>query len=171
MEFDYFIKKKAPVSGFEGTMPYKCRFEASLNNILENGTSDYDFILTVEVPVTTLCPCSKEISKASAHNQRGYVNVSLRYSEIVWIEDVIEMVEAVSSCELYPILKRVDEKYVTEKAYENPRFVEDMVRMAAERLYEDERVNWFRVSSRHQESIHPHDAYASFEKWKKKKAL
>ncbi len=166
IEFDYFIKKKAPVTGFEGTMPYKCKFSASLNNISTKGTSDYDFILNVEVPVTTLCPCSKEISESSAHNQRGYVSVSLRYNEIVWIEDVVEMVESVASAELYPILKRIDEKYVTEKAYENPRFVEDMVRMTAEKMYDDKRVTWFRVTSRHQESIHPHDAYAVFEKWK-----
>ena len=166
MSFDYFIKKKAPLTEYEGTMPYKCRFEASLNEINENSCGRYDFILTVEIPVTTLCPCSKEISDHSAHNQRGYVKVSLRYNQMVWIEEIIQMVEAVSSCEIYPVLKRADEKYVTEKAYANPRFVEDMVRLAAQKLDADERITWFKVSSRHQESIHPHDAYAVFEKCK-----
>ncbi len=167
MSFDYFIKKKAPLTGYEGTMPYKCRFEASLNEIDDKKCGKYDFILTVEIPVTTLCPCSKEISEYSAHNQRGYVQISIRYHQIVWIEEIIRMVEDVSSCEIYPVLKRADEKYVTEKAYENPRFVEDMVRLVAQKLDADERITWFKVSSRHQESIHPHDAYAVLGKCKK----
>jgi GTP cyclohydrolase IB len=160
MEFDFFLKKKAPVSDFQGIMPYKCKLNGSLH--LEPAM-EYDFILVVEVPVTTLCPCSKAISEYSAHNQRGYVQVSLRYSDLMYIEDIIELVESSASCEIYPILKRIDEKYVTEKAYENPRFVEDMVRMVAEKLYEDNRVSWFAISSRHQESIHAHDAFASIE--------
>ncbi len=165
MAFDYFIKKKAPVTQLEGIMPYKCKFEASLEGISDYGNEKYDFILTVEVPIHTLCPCSKEISTYSAHNQRGYVLVSVRYSSLVWIEEIIELVESVSSCELYSVLKREDEKYVTEKAYENPRFVEDVVRMVAEKLNNDSRFKWFKVSSRHQESIHAHDAYASIERW------
>ena len=160
MEFDFFLKKKAPISEFQGIMPYKCKINGSLH--LEPSTG-YDFILSVEVPVTTLCPCSKAISQYSAHNQRGYVQVSLRYSDLMHIEDIIEVVESCASCEIYPILKRIDEKYVTEKAYENPRFVEDMVRMVAEKLHEDNRVSWFSISSRHQESIHTHDAFATIE--------
>lgn len=167
VEFDYFLKKKAPVSGFEGLMPYRCKIEAALNSGDIAASQDlFDFILSVEVPITTLCPCSKEISDFSAHNQRGYVQVSVRYNTFVWIEDIINMVEAISSCEIYPILKRADEKFVTEKAYENPRFVEDIVRLAAERLNADSRIDWFRVNSRHQESIHPHDAFAQIEVWK-----
>ena len=160
MEFDFFLKKKAPISDFQGIMPYKCKINGSLH--LEPST-EYDFILSVEVPVTTLCPCSKAISEYSAHNQRGYVQVSLRYSDLMHIEDIIELVESSASCDIYPILKRIDEKYVTEKAYENPRFVEDMVRIVAEKLDEDDRVNWFTISSRHQESIHTHDAFAVIE--------
>ncbi|MBC8060137.1 MAG: GTP cyclohydrolase I FolE2 [Clostridiaceae bacterium] len=160
MEFEFFLKKKAPVSDFQGIMPYKCKVFGSLH--LEPST-EYDFILSVEVPVTTLCPCSKAISEYSAHNQRGYVQVSLRYSDLMYIEDIIEVVESSASCDIYPILKRIDEKYVTEKAYENPRFVEDMVRLVAERLQEDNRVSWFSISSRHQESIHAHDAFAVIE--------
>ena len=160
MEFDFFLKKKAPVSDFQGMMPYKCKINGNLH--LEPST-EYDFILSVEVPITTLCPCSKAISKYSAHNQRGYVQVSLRYSDLMYIEDIIELVEACASCDIYPILKRIDEKYVTEKAYENPRFVEDMVRMVAEKLNADTRVSWFVISSRHQESIHTHDAFATIE--------
>jgi len=160
VEFDYFIEKQAPVSEYSGITPYKCRIEASLDS------DHYDLILTVEVPITTLCPCSKEISNYSAHNQRGYVKTSIRYNDAIYLEDIIELVEEVGSCEIYPILKRVDEKYVTEKAYENPRFVEDVVRLVAERLSIESKVTWFKVSSMHQESIHPHDAYAMLERWK-----
>ena len=162
--FDFFTKKKAPVSDFIGMMPYKCKIKASLHrNKDEDAERKYDFVLIVEVPITTLCPCSKAISENSAHSQRGYVQVSLRADNFIFIEEIIEVVEAESSCEVYPILKRIDEKYVTEKAYKNPRFVEDIVRLIAEKLYTDNRVNWFKVSSRHQESIHPHDAMAEIE--------
>jgi len=160
MEFDFFLKKKAPISAAEGILPYKCKINGSLHL---NSSDEYDFILSVEVPVTTLCPCSKAISQYSAHNQRGYVQVSLRYNGLMFIEDIIELVESSASCDIYPILKRTDEKYVTEKAYENPRFVEDMVRLVAEKLDEDHRVSWFEISSRHLESIHAHDAFASIE--------
>ncbi|MCK8818168.1 GTP cyclohydrolase FolE2 [Natroniella sulfidigena] len=161
LEFDYFIDKEAPVSDFAGLVPYKCGLETSLQE------DDYDLVLQVEIPVTTLCPCSKEISAYSAHNQRGYVQVAVRYKDSIWIEELIELVEEVASCEVYSILKREDEKYITEKAYRNPRFVEDIVRLVAEKLDQKEEVTWFRVSSKHQESIHPHDAYAVLEKWKK----
>lgn len=163
-EFDFFLKKKAPVSEYEGTMPYKCRVEADYNNL----DNSYDYILNVEVPVTTLCPCSKAISDYSAHNQRGYVQVGIRFDDKIYIEDIINIVEGSASCEIYPILKRVDEKYVTEKAYENPRFVEDIVRLVSEKLNEDDRIKWFKVSSRHQESIHAHDAFACIEITKNK---
>ncbi|WP_408954433.1 GTP cyclohydrolase FolE2 [Natroniella sp. ANB-PHB2] len=161
VEFDYFIDKEAPVSDFRGLVPYKCRVETSLQEV------EYDHILQVEVPVTTLCPCSKEVSDYSAHNQRGYVQVAVRYEGSIWIEELIELVEEVASCEVYSILKREDEKYITEKAYRNPRFVEDIVRLVAQNLAEKKGVTWFRVSSKHQESIHPHDAYATLEKWKR----
>lgn len=157
MEFDYFVKKKAPISEYSGVAAYKCSIHADKNN------QDYDYILGVVVPITTLCPCSKAISEYSAHNQRGYVTVKVRYTSNICIEEIIDIVEAISSCEVYPVLKRVDEKFVTEKAYENPRFVEDIVRMTAEKLNDDERISWFSVTSRHQESIHPYDAYASLE--------
>lgn len=163
IDFDYFLKKKAPVSDYSGVAVYKCSIHATKNK------DDNDFILGVEVPITTLCPCSKAISEYSAHNQRGYVTVNVRYTSDVCIEEVIDIVEAVSSCEVYPVLKRVDEKFVTEKAYENPRFVEDIVRMTAERLNDDDRISWFSVTSRHQESIHPYDAYASLEVDKREK--
>lgn len=161
VEFDYFLEKEAPVSGFKGYLPYRCKMKTEL--ISNNNEDVFDSILTVEVPITTLCPCSKEISEFSAHNQRGYVEVAVRYTKVIWIEEIVEMVESIGSCELYPILKRVDEKHVTEKAYENPRFAEDIVRMVSEKLYDDERVRWFRVNTRHQESIHAHDAFATIE--------
>lgn len=159
IKFKYFLAKSAPVSKFEGLMPYECKIESALNKEKDK----FDMILTVEVPITTLCPCSKAISEYSAHNQRGYVVVSVRYNEEIHIEDIISMIEEVGSCELYPILKRIDEKYVTEKAYENPRFVEDIVRLAAKKLYDNNNITWFKISSHHQESIHPHDAYAVIE--------
>ncbi|WP_026884596.1 GTP cyclohydrolase FolE2 [Clostridium akagii] len=166
IDFKYFLTKTAPVSKFQGLMPYKCKIKSKFNKI----TDEFDLILYVEVPVTTLCPCSKAISEYSAHNQRGYVIVEIRYNEEVFIEDIISIVEASASCELYPILKRVDEKYVTEKAYENPRFVEDIVRLTAKELNENHKIIWFKVSSHNQESIHPHDAFATIEVTKIPKA-
>ena len=154
--FTYFVAKLAPVTGAEALMGYECSFEAAA------GKKD-DFILTVEVPVTTLCPCSKEISARGAHNQRGLVKVRVRFEGLLWLEDVIEMVEQSASCDLYPILKRQDEKYVTEKAYDNPRFVEDMVREVTLRLRQDERTRWFQVHVENYESIHAHNAYAFVE--------
>ncbi|WP_027339207.1 GTP cyclohydrolase FolE2 [Halonatronum saccharophilum] len=162
VEFNYFLSKKAPVSDYKGIMPYRCEIKSALKE-------EYEFDLSIEVPVTTLCPCSKEISSYSAHNQRGYVKVSLNFNEKLWIEDIIKLVEFQGSCEIYPVLKRVDEKYVTEKAYDNPRFVEDMVRYVGESLLSDKRIESFSVESRHQESIHSHDAYALLEKKKDRK--
>ena len=157
LEFDYFLTKEAPISKQEGLMNYPCQIKASLKE------DNYDFFLSVEVPVTSLCPCSKEISEYSAHNQRGYTEVTVSYDNLLRVEELIDIVESVASCEVYSVLKRVDEKEVTERAYENPRFVEDMVRLVAEKLSVEEKIDWFRVSSRHQESIHPHDAYAVLE--------
>jgi GTP cyclohydrolase I len=157
LEFDYFWAKEAPVSKQEGLMSYSCEIKAALKE------DDYEFFLSVEVPVTSLCPCSKEISNYSAHNQRGYTEVTVSYDGLFQVEELIEIVNSVASCEVYSVLKRVDEKEVTEKAYDNPRFVEDMVRLVAEKLTADERINWFRVNCQHQESIHPHDAYAVLE--------
>jgi GTP cyclohydrolase I len=158
MEFPFFLTKKAPVTGKEGVMDYTAKFEA--NAVGE----DIDFVLTVIVPVTTLCPCSKAISKYGAHNQRGQVTVQLRSTETVWIEEVIELVERSASSELYSLLKRPDEKQVTERAYENPVFVEDLVRNVAQKLNGLEHVTWYKVEAENFESIHNHNAYACIEK-------
>ncbi len=158
IEFPYFVTKKAPVSGRESLMDYTAKFAATACG------KEIDFVLTVQVPVTTLCPCSKAISKHGAHNQRGQVMVSLRSRQEVWIEDVIALVEASASSPLYALLKREDEKAVTEQAYENPVFVEDLVRNVALRLNGLEHVTWYRVEAENQESIHNHNAYACLEK-------
>ena len=139
-------------------MDYQARFIATARG------PEIDFVLEVGVNVPTLCPCSKAISKAGAHNQRGQVTVQLRFSETVWIEDVIGMVEESASCELYSLLKRPDEKHVTERAYENPVFVEDLVRNAALRFNAHPHVTWYKVEAENFESIHNHNAYACIEK-------
>ncbi len=158
MEFPFFLTKKAPVTGQEGVLDYNVRFAASATG------KDIDFILTVVVGLTTLCPCSKAISRYSAHNQRGYVTVAIRSTEIVWIEDLIALVERCGSSELYSLLKRPDEKAVTERAYENPVFVEDLVRNVAQSLNHLKEVSWYRVEAENHESIHNHNAYACIEK-------
>ncbi|MBI5682881.1 MAG: GTP cyclohydrolase I FolE2 [Deltaproteobacteria bacterium] len=157
VEFPYFIEKKAPVSRAKGIMEYRCRFSGSLGE-------KKDFILEVIVPVTTLCPCSKEISKRGAHNQRGMVKVRVRFKNFVWIEDIIDIVEKSASSPVYSILKRYDEKYVTEHAYNNPKFVEDVVRDVAAKLNELNEVTYFTVEAENWESIHNHNAYACLEK-------
>jgi GTP cyclohydrolase I len=162
VEFDYFCDKVAPVSGYKSIMNYRCKIECLMTKTI-NHKKDFSMVLTVEVPITTLCPCSKEISNHSAHNQRSYVTVAIKSFSNIWIEEIVEMVESASSSELYPILKRVDEKYVTEKAYENPRFVEDIVRITADKLYNDSRISWFKIKSIHFESIHNHNAFAEIE--------
>lgn len=151
--FTYFLKKEAPVTGAVGVMPYECGFSATSNGV-------DDFVMSLRVPVTTLCPCSKEISSYGAHNQRGYVTVKLRFSEMIWLEEVIELIEACASCDLYPVLKRPDEKWVTERAYDNPRFVEDMVREVAIAFDKESRVSWYEIEVENEESIHAHNAYA-----------
>ncbi len=158
MEFPYFMVKKAPVTGLEGVMDYTARFDATACG------REIDFVLTVKTPVTTLCPCSKAIAKYSAHNQRGVVTVQIRSRKPIWIEDLIGMVESSASSELYSLLKRQDEKAVTERAYENPVFVEDLVRNVVLRLNAHTDVTWYKVEAENFESIHNHNAYASIEK-------
>ncbi len=153
IKFTYFMMKKAPVSQKESLMSYQCSFEAYLKE-------EYKLKLKVTVPVTSLCPCSKKISKYGAHNQRSEVTVSVFYEDHVWLEELIEMVEETASCEIYSLLKRADEKYVTEKAYENPKFVEDVVRDLTLKLRADKRITSFIVESENFESIHNHNAYA-----------
>ncbi|MEA2064409.1 MAG: GTP cyclohydrolase FolE2 [Gemmatimonadota bacterium] len=163
MEFPYFIEKKAPVSKAPGLQEYICRFIASEGA----GTDDSDFILAVRVPVTTLCPCSKEIAEKGAHNQRSIVSIQVRYKDFIWIEDLVTIAEEAASCALYPLLKRRDEKYVTEHAYENPRFVEDVVREVSLSLEKNDSVTWYLVEAENFESIHNHNAYAQIENLKK----
>ncbi len=157
LSFPYFISKKAPVSGVESLMEYQCKFGASKRG------KDVDFVLAVQVPVKSLCPCSKAISQYGAHNQRSLIDIQVRSSEFVWIEDVVTRVEACASAPLYALLKREDEKYITELAYENPKFVEDLVRDALLSLKELPGVEWLHVAADNQESIHNHSAYAEIE--------
>ena len=152
--FPFFRRKTAPVSGIQSLLDY----DVTLGGEVENGA--YRHTLKVLVPVTSLCPCSKEISQYGAHNQRSHVTVSLVCSENVAIENIIDIVEEQASCQLYGLLKRPDEKYVTERAYENPKFVEDMVRDVAVALRGDTRIASFVVESENFESIHNHSAYA-----------
>lgn len=154
VKFPFFMRKKAPVTGKCGMMEYDCRFIAESNSKL-------DFVMEVIVPVTTLCPCSKEISARGAHNQRGYVTVRIRFNDMVWLEELIEKVEACGSAPLFPVLKRPDEKWVTEHAYDNPRFVEDMVREVALVMEADDRITWYEIEVENHESIHAHNAYAT----------
>ncbi len=155
-KFKYFIEKKSPVSGFSALMSYECSFEGRIVD------GNYKFVLGVVVPVTTLCPCSKEISENGAHNQRAYVSVKVSYDEKnqIWLEDLIELVEGCSSCPVYPLLKREDEKYVTEKAWDNPKFVEDVLRDVVVKLRNHPIVSEFEVECEAFESIHNHSAWA-----------
>ena len=158
MEFPFFLEKKAPVSGKSSVMDYTARFDASACG------QEIDFVLTVQAKVTTLCPCSKAISAYGAHNQRGEVTVQIRSAKAIWIEDLIALIESSASCELYALLKRQDEKAVTERAYENPVFVEDLVRNVAQKLNAHPDVAWYKVEAENFESIHNHNAYACIEK-------
>ena len=158
MEFPFFMSKKAPVSGHEGMMDYTARFNATACG------PEIDFVLTVIAGVTTLCPCSKAISEFGAHNQRGLVTVQIRSRKAIWIEDLITIIESSASSELYSLLKRQDEKSVTERAYENPVFVEDLVRNVVLKLNAHPDVTWYKVEAENQESIHNHNAYACIEK-------
>lgn len=153
--FPYFIEKKAPVSSSPGLMDYTCRI---------TGTSDpegkIDLVSEVIVPISSVCPCSLEISDSGAHNQRGEVQLATRFKKFIWMEDMIELVEAAASSDVYSVLKRADEKSVTETAFANPKFVEDIVRDIAKTLKEDDNITWFSVSAENFESIHNHSAYA-----------
>jgi GTP cyclohydrolase I len=155
VRFPYFVEKRAPVSGSVGLVDYACTFGASV------GRGGSDLWVAVEVPVTSLCPCSKAISKRSAHNQRSMVSVRVWFERFFWIEDLIALVERSSSSELYALLKRPDEKFVTERAYARPRFVEDLVREVATRLRADENFVRWEVEAESFESIHAHNAYAA----------
>lgn len=157
--FPYFIKKQSPSTGASGLMDYTCSIFGSSNS--DNQT---DIVLKVAVPVTSVCPCSKEISDCGAHNQRGEVLVSTRFKKLIWIEDIVGIVETCASCDIFSVLKREDEKFVTEKGYNNPKFVEDIVRDVAKALMDDKNITWFSVSAENFESIHNHSAYAYIEK-------
>ncbi len=161
LTFPYFIEKLAPVSGTPSLMEYTCRFIGSLND------KGQDIMVEVRVPITTLCPCSKEISQYGAHNQRGEVRLSVRFVRFIWIEEIIRLVEESCSCEVFSLLKRSDEKHVTESAYDNPMFVEDVVREIARKIEADDNVTWFSVAAENFESIHKHSAYAFIERKRK----
>jgi GTP cyclohydrolase I len=157
--FPYFIEKEAPITKAKGLMEYTCEFCGSLSK------DKRDFYVGITVPVTTLCPCSKEISERGSHNQRGLVSVKIWYRKFFWIEEIIEIIESSASCDLYAILKRPDEKYVTEKAYDNPMFVEDVVRSVAMKLNANPNIKGYSVEAETMESIHNHSAYAYVERY------
>ena len=158
MNFPYFINKTAPISGVQSLMDYDVTFIGDISHG-KIATS-----VKVVVPVTSLCPCSKKISEYGAHNQRSHVTVTARTNDFMWIEEIVQLVEQEASCELFGLLKRPDEKYVTERAYDNPKFVEDMVRDVAARLNAEVRVDSYVIESENFESIHNHSAYALIEK-------
>ncbi len=164
IQFVFFMNKTAPVSGIKSFLSYDCTFIASK-------AVDFDFIMKVKVPIQLLCPCSKEISSYGAHNQRGLASVSIRmkhgHQNIVWIEEIIDICENAASSPIYSLLKRKDEKYVTEYAYDHPRFVEDVVRNIYLPLDQDPRVTWFSIDVLSNESIHSHNAYAQVERDKR----
>jgi GTP cyclohydrolase I len=157
IEFDYFIKKPSPVTGVSSPYDIKCCFEAQKGEEIK-------FLMGVSVPVGTLCPCSKEISDFGAHNQRAIVHIKVDMSKLVWIEDIVEIAERSSSTPVYSLLKRSDEKWVTERAYQNPRFVEDVVREVAASLNDNKSIRWYSVYVESIESIHNHNAFAYTEK-------
>jgi len=162
MTFPYFINKAAPVSKVQSLMDYEVTFIGEIKNGKKN------FAMKVVIPVTSLCPCSKKISARGAHNQRSHVTITARTNDFVWIEELVDLAEKQASCELYGLLKRPDEKYVTERAYDNPKFVEDMVRDVAAVLNLDDRITRYIVESENFESIHNHSAYALIERDKRK---
>ncbi|WP_022671373.1 GTP cyclohydrolase FolE2 [Hippea alviniae] len=155
LNFPYFIEKAAPITGIKSLMSYECEVKACGD---ENNNEE--ITLTVKVPITSLCPCSKEISDYGAHNQRGIAKISAILKEFVWIEDLINVAESSASCDIYSLLKRPDEKYVTEKAYNNPMFVEDIARNITQKLLQDKRISHFEIEVENFESIHNHNAYA-----------
>ncbi len=164
MSFPYFVNKSAPVSGVQSLIDYEVTFIGEICNARQS------FTMRVVIPVTSLCPCSKEISAYGAHNQRSHVTITARIRAFVWIEEIIRMAEESASCELFGLLKRPDEKWVTERAYDNPKFVEDMVRDVAHLLDLDSRIESYVVESENFESIHNHSAYALIERDKTRKS-
>ena len=164
MRFPYFVNKKAPISGVQSLLDYDVTFIGEISH------GKPRMYIKVVVPVTSLCPCSKEISAYGAHNQRSHVTVQVRTKGFIWLEEIIDLVEKEASCELFGLLKRPDEKYVTERAYNNPKFVEDMVRDVAMRLNDDDRIGAYIVESENFESIHNHSAYALIERDKEAEA-
>jgi GTP cyclohydrolase IB len=161
MRFPYFINKSAPISGVKSLLDYDVTFIGEIKN------GEFSITVKVLVPVTSLCPCSKKISDYGAHNQRSHVTVTALLNDFMWLEDMIELVEKQASCELYGLLKRPDEKFVTERAYDNPKFVEDMVRDVAAQLNAEKRIDKYVVESENFESIHNHSAYALIERDKR----
>ena len=160
-KFPYFIRKVGPASGASGMVSYNCRLTGDM------GQDKPEFLLEVEVPVMTVCPCSKAISDEGAHSQRTLVNISVRMKGFLWIEELVDMAEQAGSSPVYTLLKREDEKYVTEYAFAHPSCVEDVVRATAIKLAEHEKVSWFRVEVRSLESIHSHNAFACIERDKR----
>jgi GTP cyclohydrolase I len=167
VSFPYFLERKAPVSGAMALMDYECSFGGDMNEDKD------DFVLRVRVPVTSLCPCSKAISNYGAHNQRGYVTIAVKSVRqvdgtpaLIWIEELIQIAEKSASAPVYALLKREDERHVTMQAYDNPVFVEDIVRAVAEQLQSDQRVAWFSVNAINEESIHNHSAFAQIEQFR-----
>jgi len=158
MSFPYFVMKKAPVSGVQSLLNYQATLAAELKD------GRIETRIKVLVPVTSLCPCSKQISDYGAHNQRSHLTISAKIREHVWLEELIDVAEQEGSCELFGILKRPDEKWVTERAYDNPKFVEDIVRDVATRLNQDERIRSYVIEAENFESIHNHSAYARIER-------
>ncbi|UCF99340.1 MAG: GTP cyclohydrolase I FolE2 [Spirochaetaceae bacterium] len=156
--FPYFIEKRAPVSGERSMMEYICEYMGEVSDHYQH------FYVGIQVPIATVCPCSLEISDAGAHNQRGIVRVKLLFDKFFWIEDVISIVEQSGSSEVYTLLKREDEKYITEQAFKRPRFVEDVVREVTEQLEATGDFRWFSVEAENFESIHNHSAYAFVER-------
>ncbi len=152
--FTYFVRKPAPVTAQPGLMDYEVTFACSVD-----GTTD--FVMSVAAPATSLCPCSKEISAYGAHNQRCRIEASVRVRRRLWIEELVTLLESAASCPVFAVLKRPDEKWVTERAFENPKFVEDIVRDLARLLEQEKRVTWYSVNSENYESIHSHNAYAA----------
>ena len=159
-DFPYFIAKAAPVSGVKGRVRYDARFYASITK------GKFDLITELAAPIQTLCPCSKEISDFGAHNQRAHAVIAVRMNSFIWMEELAEITDSCASAPVYSVLKREDEKAVTERAYQSPRFVEDTVRDLALAMEEEKRISWFRVSVTSHESIHNHDAFACIERVK-----
>jgi GTP cyclohydrolase I len=160
MSFTYFIEKAAPATGRRGLMDYSAKMSCT------SSLAGDDFILTVTAPATSLCPCSKEISEYGAHNQRCLITAAVKTAGTVWIEDLVQHLEGAASCPVYSVLKRPDEKVVTELAYENPKFVEDIVRDLARSLDGDDLITWYHINSENFESIHSHNAYAEIQRQK-----